>query len=76
MVRPITQVKEDIKMKIVEIRGGIKAKRKLCDRGICVGESICIPRGSCRSRDVILKTKTSKFAMGFGLANKIIVKEI
>lgn len=76
MVRPITQVTEEKQMKIVEIRGGMKAKSKLNDRGICVGECICVPNGSCRHGDLVLKTKTSKFAMGFGLASKIIVEDM
>jgi ferrous iron transport protein A len=75
MACPITFAASDKTLKIVEILGGAKAKGKLLDRGLCVGECLCITHGSCRG-DIILKTKNSKYAVGFGLASKIIVDEI
>ncbi|MEI6858077.1 FeoA family protein [Psychrilyobacter sp.] len=75
MAYPITFATLDKTLKVVEILGGDRAKGKLLDRGICVGECLSITQGSYRG-DVILKTKTSKYAVGFGLANKIIVDEI
>lgn len=75
MAYPITFATLDKILKVVEILGEGRAKGKLLDRGICVGEYLCITHGSCRG-DIILKTKTSKYAVGFGLASKIIVDEI
>lgn len=75
MACPITFAASEKTLKIVEILGGARAKGKLLDRGLCVGECLCITHGSCRG-DIILKTKTSKYAVGFGLASKIIVDEI
>ncbi len=75
MACPITFAASDKTLKIVEILGGDRAKNKLLERGFCVGECLCVAKGSCRG-DVILKTKTSKYAVGFGLASKIIVDEI
>ena len=74
MACPITFATSDKKLKIVEIVGGERAKSKLTDRGFYVGECLCVTKGSCGG--VILKTKTSKYAIGFGLASKIIVDEI
>ncbi len=75
MACPITFAASDKTLKIVEILGGDRAKGKLLDRGLCVGECLCVSEGSCRG-NIILKTKTSKYAVGFGLASKIIVDEI
>jgi len=75
MACPITFAVSDKTLKIVEILGGARAKGKLLDRGLCVGECLCITHGSCKG-DIILKTKTSKYAVGFGLASKIIVDEV
>ncbi|MCS5420404.1 MULTISPECIES: FeoA family protein [Psychrilyobacter] len=75
MACPITFAASDRTLKIVEILGGDRAKNKLSERGFCVGECLCVSEGSCRG-DMILKTKTSKYAVGFGLASKIIVDEI
>ena len=75
MACPITFAKSDKKLKIIKILGGDRAKNKLLERGFCVGECLCVIKGSCRG-DIILKTKTSKYAVGFGLASKIIVDEI
>ncbi len=74
MACPLTFAASDRTLKIVEIVGGERAKSKLTERGFCVGECLCVTKGSCG--DLILKTKTSKYAMGFGLASKIIVDEI
>ena len=74
MTCPITFAALDKKVKIVEILGGDRAKSKLSERGICVGECLCTVECSCKG-DIVLKTETSKYAMGFGLASKIIVEE-
>jgi ferrous iron transport protein A len=75
MACPITFATLEKEVKIVEILGGDRAKSKLSERGFCVGECLCAVEGSCRG-DIVLKTKNSKYAMGFGLASKIIVEEI
>lgn len=75
MTCPITFAEEEKILKIVEILGGDRAKSKLSERGFCVGECLCITKGSCRG-DMVLKTKNSKYVVGFGLASKIIVDEI
>jgi Fe2+ transport system protein FeoA len=75
MACPITFAGSDKTLKIVEILGGARAKGKLSDRGLCVGECLCITHGNCKG-DIILKTKNSKYAVGFGLASKIIVDEV
>ncbi|RUA07386.1 MAG: ferrous iron transport protein A [Fusobacteria bacterium] len=74
MVCPITFATPNRELRIVDILGGSKAKKKLLERGFCIGESLCITKGSC-SKDIIIKTKTCKYAIGFGLASKIIVAE-
>ena len=75
MTCPITFATSNKELKIVEILGGDRAKHKLLERGFCVGKCVCVMKDSCRG-DLILKTKTSKYAVGFGLASKIIVDEI
>ncbi|OQY41317.1 MAG: hypothetical protein B6227_05375 [Fusobacteriia bacterium 4572_74] len=75
MACPITFAESNKTLKIVKILGGDRAKSKLLDRGLRVGEYLSMSKGSCRG-NIILKTKTSKYAVGFGLASKIIVDEV
>ncbi len=59
---------------IEEIRGGRGVKKKLVDRGFCIGSHVCILKDE--NSNFVVKTNNSKFVLGFGLASKIIVKEI
>ncbi len=72
---PLTVATFEKPLKIVKILGNEESKTKLLDRGFCVGECLCVTRGKCGG-DFILQTKNSKYAMGFGLASKIIVEEL
>jgi ferrous iron transport protein A len=59
---------------IHDIRGGNGAKKKLLDRGFCIGSHLCVLKDD--SCNLVVKVNDSRFILGLGLASKIIVKEV
>lgn len=74
MTQPIVYADKNRDLVIEEIRGGIGVKKKLIERGFCIGSHVCILRDG--DSTLLIKTDSSRFVLGFGLASKIIVKEI
>jgi Fe2+ transport system protein FeoA len=68
-------VPSGIPHKIVEIKSGLEAKKKLLAMGIHVGDAIIKLNHSCWSPVLIrnVTTRSSKIAIGRGLASKIMV---
>ena len=74
MAYPLTFAPSGKELKIVDIVGGEKARKKLSERGLYIGEHLYMEKENCGK--IILKIKSSKYIIGCGLANKIIVKEV
>jgi ferrous iron transport protein A len=74
MACPLTFAPSEKELKIVDIQGGEKAKTKLLERGIYIGEHLYMNKKNCGK--IILKVRDSKYIIGCGLANKIIVEEV
>lgn len=70
---PLFLAPEGVKLRIKKIRGGKMFKKRLSNVGLKEGdccERIC----SCsKGSGVILKKNNCKIAVGFGMANKIVV---
>jgi Fe2+ transport system protein FeoA len=67
----------DITLEIIEIKSGVEAKRKLLAMGLHVGDAIVKLNQPHWSPVLIrdLTTRSSKIAIGQGLARKILVRD-
>jgi Fe2+ transport system protein FeoA len=71
----LNQVPRNIPQRVIEIKAGQEAKRKLLAMGIHMGDSI-IKLNDSRWSPVLIRnltTRSSKIAIGQGLARKILV---
>ncbi len=72
MLMPVTMIKENQKAIIKKIVGGRNLKNRLLNIGMTVGEEIELRRNDhC---NLILKVKNSSYALGMGMAGKILVE--
>lgn len=74
MAQPMVFADKNKKLVIHDIRGGNGAKKKLLDRGFCIGSHLCVLKDD--NCNLVVKVNDSRFILGFGLASKIIVKEV
>ena len=74
MAYPLTFAPSGKELKIVDIVGGEKARKKLSERGLYVGEHLYMEKESCGK--IILKINNSKYIIGCGLASKLMVEEV
>ena len=65
----------DKKYRIVNIDGGCKINSKLCAMGLMPDEVVSVYIAS-RGGPVCIAVKGSKFAIGRGMTNRIIIEEI
>lgn len=65
----------DKKYKIIDIDGGSKINSKLCAMGLMPDEVVSVYIAS-RGGPVCIAVKGSKFAIGRGMTNRIIIEEI
>lgn len=74
----LLQAPENVLLKIVEINSGIQLKKQLTTLDLFVAESIIKLKGARFGPIVIQKVEDGhqKFAIGRGVAEKIIVKKI
>ncbi|BCD68702.1 FeoA domain-containing protein [Nitratiruptor sp. YY09-18] len=70
---PLTMASVGRKLKIVDIRGGRKAIDRLLAMGISPGIEIKLLKND--GGPLLVKLGESRIALGFGLADKIIVEE-
>jgi Fe2+ transport system protein FeoA len=70
---PIAFADEGQEVVIVEIRGGQFLRKKLADRGFLEGEVVRIVKNSSFGGPVLLGVRGTRFAIGRGEANKIMV---
>jgi len=75
MIKPLNMVNSGKKVEIVEIRAGRGLMIKLSEMGLHIGSIIEVVFNSGRG-PLIISKNGARFALGAGMAFKIIVKEI
>ena len=70
---PIAFADEGQEVVIAEIRGGQFLRKKLADRGFLEGEVVRVVKNSHFGGPVLLGIRGTRFAIGRGEANKIMV---
>lgn len=70
----LTQARENVNLVFISLEGGRGAMQRLTDMGLVPGERLKILNNSGFGPITVL-IKGAKVALGYGLANKIIVKE-
>lgn len=69
---PLAFAESNKELVIKDIKGTGCCKGRLLEKGFCVGNKICILRDGKDS--IVVKINNSKYALNFGLANKIFVE--
>lgn len=69
---PLIFAKENVKLKICDIKGRGNDTRKLIEKGFCVGVDIILTRIGDK---FIVKIDNTKYMIDFRLAQKIIIEE-
>jgi len=72
MICPITFAKLNEELEIVNIIGSPNHKKRLLEKGLIIGGRVLVQESYANK--LILKSNDIKFAINFGLANKIMVK--
>lgn len=73
-VVPLSMVTPGKEVTIIEILGGSRLRSKLLSMGLIPGVKIkVLSKGS--GGPLLVKVKDAKYALGWGMAGKIIVKE-
>ena len=72
---PLSFANENSFVKIIDFRGGTRFKNKLAGIGIFEGDTVKIIKNNF-SGGVIIKKNDIKLAIGYGMANKILVQEL
>jgi len=63
------------KLLVTGIAGGFGISRRLSDMGLVIGSHVSVIGGGCGG-PLVLDVKGSRLGVGFGVAQKIMVKEI
>jgi len=71
---PLTEIKAGTSAIVKEVRGGKNVRNRLMEIGIIEGTAIRVIANSGGS--LIVQVGNSKFAMGYGMAEKIIVDKL
>ena len=74
-VLTLANARPDKKYRIVSIDGGCKINSKLCAMGLMPNEEVSVYIAS-RGGPVCVAAKGSRFAIGRGMTNRIIIEEI
>ena len=72
---PLAMVSPGEAVQVVDIRGGRGLQRRLADLGLTPGVSIRIVNGQMPG-PVIIDLRGSRLAIGHGMAQQILVKEV
>ncbi len=75
-VIPVAFVREGMMVKIIAMRGGAGLKSRFADRGFLPGGLMRVIQNSRIGGPLILEIKNSRYAIGSGEAQKILVQEI
>lgn len=70
---PIALADEGLLVMICEIRSGQGLRKRLADRGFLIGESIKIIKNSHFGGPMVLEVKGTRFVIGCGEAQRILV---
>ena len=71
----LTEAKQGAKLVMISIAGGMGAEKRLAEMGLYPGEQIKIINNS-GTGPVTIGIKGTKLALGQGLAQKILVREV
>lgn len=71
-IKPMTFSRVGEKVVINSVEGGKHAKNKLYKMGILPGEEVLVYHSR---KNMIIKVRESKIALGFGMASKVMVAE-
>jgi ferrous iron transport protein A len=72
----LDQINENMKTKVVDIRGGAGIRQRLSQMGIHPGDEITMLRFGALRGPILIEVHGSQVALGRGIASKIIVEEI
>ncbi len=75
MQKLLVECEPGSKVKIVNINAGLKARKNLQNFGIQFGDIVKIKRKNIMKGPMIVESNGSEIAIGYGLAQKIIVEE-
>lgn len=70
---PLVFATENKPLVIKEILGCDKIKKRLLENGFFIGERISFTKNGCNF--IVKISESTKFVLGFGLANKILIDE-
>jgi ferrous iron transport protein A len=72
---PLNMVDQNQEVKLVSIVGGLKMKQRLADLGLNIGMTIRVLK-KASGGPMIIAVKDSRLALGWGMANRIIVEPV
>ena len=70
----LTDMKRGVRGKVLFVAGGTAASRRLTDMGLTPGTNLKVTRPSSRMGPVEVQVRSSRLAIGRGLAEKVFVK--
>ena len=71
---PLALARAGIKLTVTDIQGGFGLQRRMADLGLIPGVSITIMSG-CHPGPLLIDVRGSRLGLGFGVAQKITVRE-
>ncbi len=74
-VMPLSMASTGKKMMVAEIVAGAGLHKRLADMGVLPG-TIVMVMGGCHPGPVLIDIRGSRLGLGFGVAQKILVKEV
>lgn len=72
---PLNMVNQNQEVKLVAIQGGLKMKQRLADLGLNIGMNIRVLKKT-GGGPMIIAVKESRLALGWGMANRILVEPL
>jgi ferrous iron transport protein A len=72
---PLSMVHQGVEVRLIEIRGGLRMRKRLADLGLTCGMSLQTVSDSGNG-PMILKVKESRLAIGRGMLHHILVEPL
>jgi ferrous iron transport protein A len=72
----LEKVKKDIRVEVIEIQGGWGVRQRLNQMGIHPGDQLFVKRSGIMGGPMLLQVHGMDVAVGKGMAQKVLVKEI
>ena len=73
-LKPLIHLPIGVKGIVADIRGGKKSRSRLSDLGIIKNSKVKVVQNS--NGPLIISLEDNKVALGFGMANKVMVEEL